>query len=46
MTESYKGKIKFYDPNKGYGFICPEGSTSVMNYIQTRKVKLKQLILN
>ena len=26
MTESQKGKIKFYDPNKGYGFIFPEGS--------------------
>ena len=26
MTELQKGKIKFYDPNKGYGFIFPEGS--------------------
>ena len=26
MTESQKGKIKFYDSNKGYGFIYPEGS--------------------
>ncbi|HAE06365.1 MAG TPA: hypothetical protein DCG18_06355 [Richelia sp.] len=26
MTKSQKGKIKFYDPNKGYGFIFPEGS--------------------
>ena len=26
MTESQKGRIKFYDPNKGYGFIFQKGS--------------------
>ena len=25
MTELQKGKVKFYDSNKGYGFIYPEG---------------------
>lgn len=26
MTESQKGKVKFYDSSKGYGFIYPEGN--------------------
>jgi len=26
MTKSQKGKIKFYDSSKGYGFIYPEGN--------------------
>lgn len=39
MTELYKGKIKFYDSKKRYGFIFPEGSKKEIFLHQTELEK-------